>query len=137
MRLLICGDRNWDDRGTIKAAIQELQPKVVIEGEARGADRLAGEEAEALGVPVLRYPAMWRLFGKAAGAIRNGVMLEQGEPTHVLAFHADIRHSKGTADMLRQARLYGIPRALVSGPGQAIQWTAGEGFGLAQRKETP
>ena len=52
-------------------------------------------------------PAEWDTFGKAAGPIRNGWMLKM-EPDLVLAFHNDIRQSKGTANMVSIARKKGI-----------------------------
>jgi YspA, cpYpsA-related SLOG family len=48
MRVLICGDRNWTDRAAIGRDVLTL-PKgsMVIHGNARGADRSAGEIAHA------------------------------------------------------------------------------------------
>lgn len=87
-------------------------PDVVIEGEARGADTMAREAAEQLGIPVLPFPADWTRFGKAAGPIRNRQMLTEGKPTEVIAFHHDISKSRGTRDMVVQARKHGIPTAV-------------------------
>jgi hypothetical protein len=36
-------------------------------------------------------------------------MLDEGRPDRVLAFHVDISRSRGTADMIRRARLQGVP----------------------------
>ena len=51
MRVLICGDRNWTDRAAIGRDVLTL-PKgtTVIHGNARGADRSAGEIAHAHGL---------------------------------------------------------------------------------------
>lgn len=109
MRVLVCGSRNWRDGLAIQRELVKLERgTTVIEGEARGADRFARLTGEALGWPVLRFPADWNRYGKAAGVIRNKQMLDEGKPDLVLAFHEDIYSSKGTADMVRQARRYGI-----------------------------
>lgn len=109
MRLLVCGDRNWQDFQAVLREIRARMPDLVIEGEARGADRLAREAAEFLGITVRPFPADWDTHGRAAGPIRNRDMLEQGDPDEVIAFHTDIANSKGTANMVALARKAGIP----------------------------
>lgn len=108
MRLLICGDRNWRDEGLIRGAVSQIQfhrkIDVVIHGAARGADTLAGEVAESLGIPIEIYEAKWKDHGKRAGIIRNQQMLDEGKPDLVLACHDDLANSKGTAHMVRIAR---------------------------------
>lgn len=109
MRLLVCGDRNWTDYMAVLREIESRWPDVVIEGEARGADRLAANAARTLGIKVLPFPADWTQYGRAAGPIRNRQMLREGRPDEVIAFHANIASSKGTADMVAQARKADIP----------------------------
>lgn len=62
MRVLISGDREWDDKGRIREYLQSRPDVVtcVIEGEARGADRLARIVAMELGIKVQSVPADWR-----------------------------------------------------------------------------
>jgi hypothetical protein len=86
---------------------------VVIEGEARGADTIAREEAEKLGLTVERYPADWARYGRAAGPIRNKQMLVEGRPDFVLAFSADIERSRGTRNMVDQAIKAGLTADIV------------------------
>lgn len=114
MRLLICGDRDYNHAAWVGYTIDHLAPTMVIEGEARGADTIARQEAERRDIPVLRFPADWRKFGRAAGPIRNQQMLDEGEPDLVIAFHDDICHSAGTADMLCRAEDAGIPYTLIT-----------------------
>lgn len=113
MRILFCGDRNWTDAEKIAKAFDRLQPTLVIEGEARGADSLARDEAKRRGIMVLPFPAEWELYGRAAGPIRNRQMLDEGEPDLVVGFHSNIEASKGTRDMLKQAVKRGIPIEVV------------------------
>jgi hypothetical protein len=109
VRLLVCGDRNWTDYKAVVREIAARRVSVVIEGEAKGADRFARLAAERLEIPVLPFPADWEQYGREAGPIRNRQMLQEGKPTEVIAFHADIASSKGTANMVALARKAGIP----------------------------
>lgn len=116
LRVLVCGDRHWRDKDAIMAALAELSDvEVVIEGEARGADTLAREVAEEFGIPVLPFPAEWGIYGRAAGPIRNTEMLNKGKPNLVLAFHNNIIKSKGTRNMVEQAKIRGIETRLHRG----------------------
>lgn len=115
MRLLICGDRDWSDWDAVERVVEELKPDVVIQGDARGADTIAAEVAEALGIKVLSFPANWERYGRGAGHIRNQQMLDLGKPDRVVAFHANIDKSKGTKDMVARARKAGIPTEVVTG----------------------
>jgi hypothetical protein len=117
LRLLICGDRGWDDQEMISDVLKSIgvdRIECVIEGECRGADILSRNAARELEIEVLRFPADWKSHGDAAGPIRNRQMLVEGKPTHVIAFHNDIANSSGTADMISQARKLGFPAFIVS-----------------------
>ena len=117
-------DRNWTDRAAIKLwleVLKEIGYDEVIEGEAKGADIMAREEAEKLGFKILNrdehtrgFPAQWDKYGRAAGPIRNRKMLDQ-QPQLVVAFHNDIEHSKGTADCIKEAKRRGIVTILKGG----------------------
>lgn len=108
VRLLVCGDREWKDPEPIRELLLEVKPEVLIEGECRGADLIARAEAEKLGILVLPFPAQWKRYGRAAGALRNQQMLDEGKPTMVVGFHDRIGESRGTRDMLRRARKKGL-----------------------------
>ena len=88
----------------ILTRLREIQPRVVIHGACKGADVLAGQAAHILDIQVEEYPAEWGRYGRAAGPIRNQQMLDEGRPDCLLAFHSDIRKSKGTADKIRRAK---------------------------------
>lgn len=108
MRILFCGDRNWTNYKVIADVMADLHPDVVIEGEAQGADSMARDAAEYFGIPVLQFPANWVKYGRAAGPIRNTQMLREGNPDLVVAFHDNINASKGTLNMVQQARKQSI-----------------------------
>ena len=113
MNILVCGARDWTDGIGIHSVLAALKDALddvwIIEGEARGADRLAGASALVLGLPVFPYPARWAQEGPAAGPIRNQRMLTEGKPDRVYAFHDNLMLSKGTRHMVGIARKAGIP----------------------------
>lgn len=108
MRVLVCGGRNFSDTShayrVLDALHRERGIDVLIEGDARGADRIAGYWARRKGIDNLKFRADWTKHGLAAGTIRNGIMLEEGKPDLVLYFPG----GRGTADMVRRARAAGV-----------------------------
>jgi YspA, cpYpsA-related SLOG family len=121
MRLLVCGSRTWTDRPRLWQVLDRLvsahgdRQVTVIEGDARGADRLAGQLARRRGWRLERYPADWSGEGRAAGFRRNARMLREGRPDVVVAFTVGPLHeSRGTADMVRRAQEAGVPVHLVT-----------------------
>jgi hypothetical protein len=109
MRVLVCGSRDWSDRDAIASALTGLPGEhyeiEVIHGGARGADRIAAEEAEALGFSTRAFPADWQTHGRRAGILRNLQMLDE-RPNIVLAFQRG--GSRGTQHTIDEARRRGI-----------------------------
>jgi hypothetical protein len=107
MEIIVTGDREWDDKETIKKVLARFphnKDTKVIHGDCRGADKMAAEAAEELGQEPIPYPADWGKHGKAAGIIRNQEMLdEHPDAYHVLAFHGRIHKSRGTKDMMMRS----------------------------------
>lgn len=118
-RILICGDRNWDDAPAIDRALFGYKSLIgdgvmgVISGMARGADSIAAQWARDWHIPLLAYPADWNKHGRSAGPIRNIEMLEHGKPDVVYAFHDNLAESKGTKHMVSIAKRAGIPTYIV------------------------
>lgn len=107
-RVLVCGGRNYRDIGRVGAVLgkyhQSVGIEVLIEGGAYGADRLAREWAQALGINIETYEADWENQGSFAGPARNKRMLDEGKPDLVIAFPG----GRGTADLVRKARKAGV-----------------------------
>lgn len=119
MRVLITGDRNWEDADTIVRRLRELRDEhgldlLVIHGGATGADITAGMACDAMGVDQVCIPANWRGRGKAAGPFRNVFMFKLTKPDLVVAFHDNIHFSKGTKHMVEYAESKGCPVEIVA-----------------------
>lgn len=108
IRVLVCGGRDYTNYKRLNQVLDihniATPFTVVIEGDAKGADRLAGQWARDRKIPLEVYPAEWKKYGNSAGPIRNQRMLEQGKPDLVIAFHG----SSGTANMISKAKAAGI-----------------------------
>ena len=108
VRLAIVGHRDFTDRALFREAIGEWvsehgAPSWIISGGAKGADALAERYARGKQIPITIFHAAWRIFGRAAGPIRNKQIV--GAADHILAFlHPD---SKGTKNTIEQAHKEG------------------------------
>ncbi len=110
MKVLVCGSRNLRPKDYLNVVDRMLSLPIetqIIHGGARGVDRFAGACAQAFGMPdPIVEEADWLQYGKAAGAIRNRVMLD-ANPDLVLAFWDGV--SPGTKDTINEAERRGIP----------------------------
>jgi hypothetical protein len=126
-RVMMTGSREWAELRVIRDALRSYlsEGQVLVEGEARGADQIARMEASHLGVHVLGFPAPWGQLGRAAGMRRNEVMLAM-RPSIVLAFHDELKASRGTRGACRIAWDLGLPIHLFdsSGASQTFQRSA-------------
>lgn len=112
MKVLICGDRYWDNYSSILNIVKRLKNKYgnikIIEGGCSGADIMAKKAAIECGLEYAEYPANWTEYGKRAGPLRNQQMLDEENPDMVIAFHPNTNQSKGTKDMIARAKKAGI-----------------------------
>lgn len=107
--MVVFGGRDFSDRGAMYADLDILLAKhpdlLIVEGEARGADRMAREWAESRGVPFEGYPAAWKgPLKKMAGFARNQQMVDSG-----LQGAVEYPGGTGTADMHRRLTKAGVP----------------------------
>lgn len=121
LRVLVCGDRAWNDPETIRKRLVLLPAGTLIihgdQGQVKrrrdgstywiGADTQADHVAKALGLKTDPHPADWNKYGLAAGPRRNREMLDL-KPDLVIAFHRKIEYSKGTKDTVEEAKKRGI-----------------------------
>jgi YspA, cpYpsA-related SLOG family len=117
VRVIICGGRDYADRDTFMRAMDRIDAEhgpihCVVHGAARGADTLAKFWAHSNERPETPVPAKWRLYGPAAGPIRNAEMLDI-LPDLVIAFPG----GRGTANMVEQTRNRALPIIHVAADG--------------------
>ena len=100
----------------------EIEPSeiILVHGNARGADDIADTCGKLLGMDVRPYPAHWchteeclkgcrEMVGRPAGVIRNSKMLKENPDIDLaLAFHSNLKESKGTRDMVGRLEKVGI-----------------------------
>lgn len=115
MRVLVCGGRDYKDRGKIFEVLDDINREhgalIIIEGGAAGADTFAGEwTCMQRTCRLITEQADWQRYGAPAGPIRNAKMINDHKPELVVAFPG----GRGTADMVRQARGAGIEVTEVS-----------------------
>ena len=116
MKILVTGDKAWNDIDTIVKAfmLHAGQNVTIVEGECTGADIMCRAVAEELCFDVKKYPAIWRNehdgYRHWAGVERNQRMLDDNPDIDVCyAFHNNIFSSKGTKDMLKRVIKKGVP----------------------------
>jgi len=109
MKIVICGDRNWNDEEKIFNRMSQLNKDndLIITGGCRGADNIAENVCNKLGFKSIVFPADWEKHGRSAGPLRNRQMLNE-KPDLVIAFHSNIETSRGTKDCITAAAQKGI-----------------------------
>ena len=109
VKVLVCGGRNYNNREKVFDTLNNLAEEgitvgEIIEGGARGADRIGREWALENGIKVTTVEADWNQFGKSAGYIRNNEMVKL-KPDIVVAF----KGGKGTANMVKISEKENVP----------------------------
>lgn len=115
INVLVTGSRYWTNEEAMRRKLGSYPAgTVLVQGGARGADKMAAEIGSELGFTVVTVPAEWNKFGKAAGFVRNQAMLEgflKIGGGDVIAFKADFGAKPGrggTEHMVRLCREAGL-----------------------------
>ena len=127
-RIIIAGGRDFNNYELLKKTLSEyfentlkIDPAVVssveesdvlrieiISGGASGADSLGEKYAKEYGIPVVRYPADWKKYGRAAGPKRNEKMARAAAADGIsgILFAFWDGTSRGTANMIKIAEKF-------------------------------
>ena len=123
-RIIIAGGREFNDYELLRKTLNEyfestlnVEPVVtergslcieIISGGAKGADSLGEKYAEEYRIPVIRYPADWKKYGRAAGPKRNEEMARAAATDGIsgVLFAFWNGTSSGTANMIKTAEKY-------------------------------
>ena len=105
MKIIVAGGRDFDDYDLLCETLDDMfagfapEYMEVVSGGATGADSLGEKWADIYGFSVDKFPANWKEYGKAAGAIRN---IEMAKVSDWLVAFWDGK-SKGTKHMIDTA----------------------------------
>ena len=113
MNICINGSRGYKNYSQMKLTLDiELKDKsdvTFILGGARGADQLAERYAKENKIPFKVFKPDWDKHGRAAGIMRNKVMISQSN--HLISFWDG--KSRGTKHAIDHARMNSIPVTVV------------------------
>jgi hypothetical protein len=115
--VIVCGGRDYENEGRIRAVLRWLRPDTIIHGACRtGADAIAARIGNSPwmrrnGVMVVPCRAEWEKLGRGADPARNASMLTDHPRGLVVAFHG----GDGTLDTVRRAVTAGRSVLLVDG----------------------
>ena len=106
IRILICGDREWDDVNAIKDVLEELpRSTVIIHGDDIGVDTITGRCATLCGMEVKSYAATNETTDEEHRTMK---ILEESNPDVVIYFHNNnLTETESTKNMIEQAEKSG------------------------------
>jgi hypothetical protein len=108
MRIAIVGSRTFTDYQKLKSyvlsQIRIARNDIIISGGAKGADTLAELFADELHLEKKIFYADWDTHGKAAGPIRNTLIVDNAD---VIVAFPD-KNSRGTWDTIQKAKAKNI-----------------------------
>ena len=113
MRVIIAGSRNFNDYEILKkklnAILKNQKEVTIISGTANGADKMGEWYANENHLKLEQYPAMWDLFGKKAGYMRNEEMVKVADAAIVFWDGK----SKGSKHMIDISKKYNLKLRIV------------------------
>ena len=109
MKVIVAGSRTITGTAEVWDAIRLSgfvvgKATEIVSGGCAGPDLKGESYARAYEIPVRRFPADWKRYGRRAGPLRNEEMACYAD---ALVAVWDGR-SPGTADMIRRARAHGL-----------------------------
>ena len=114
MKVIIAGGRTYRftmyDHAILHKLHLGLPITEVVCGMAKGADMEGFKWATRRKIPIERFPANWKLHGRSAGPIRNGVMATYAAA--LIAFPG----GRGTANMIKQAQEHNLIIHIIKPP---------------------
>lgn len=107
MKVVIAGSRDFDNYPLLCREVDNILKDVkdieIVSGTARGADYYGECYAQERGYPLVKFPAMWTLYGRSAGYRRNEQMALYADC--VIVFWDG--KSKGAEHMIKTAKAKG------------------------------
>lgn len=98
--VIVTGGRDYADKNKVHQVLDLINPDLLVDGGASGADLLARGWALDCDRDNETIQAEWDKFGSAAGPMRNSEMLRKYPKAIVVAFPG----GRGTADCIEKAQ---------------------------------
>ncbi len=117
-RVIVCGGKDFEDKACVFHSLDMILANYtdveIVSGHAKGVDSLGESYAGEHSIQLKVFPADWKRYGKAAGPIRNREMLTYAleQTPIVVAFWNGT--SRGTKDMITQAKKAGAEVHIIS-----------------------
>ena len=114
MKIIVAGSRTFDDYTLLKEKLdfflKNQKDVVIVSGTAKGADKFGELYAEENYLKVEQYPAMWDLFGKKAGYMRNEEMAKVADGA-IIFWDGK---SSGTKHMIELSKKYKLKVRIIN-----------------------
>lgn len=100
MIIVVTGGREYNDQSEMERVLNEFHKHwpidIIIHGNARGLDKMAGKWAESLGIQTAICPALWDFYPKHIAGPKRNKMMRLLAPDCCIAFPG----GTGTANMM-------------------------------------
>ena len=106
-KIIVAGGRDFTDYEFMRECMERVvkdDDVEIVSGTARGADSYGEMFAEEYELELIKFPADWKKYNRAAGPIRNEAMAEYAD--ELCAFWDG--RSSGTKHMIKYARKIGL-----------------------------
>lgn len=111
MKTIVAGGRDVRLTEEHRRLLDTLGIKELVSGCCSGVDSDAEAWARDRGVPIKKFPARWKVFGRAAGPIRNRAMAEYADAVVLLPGGAGTHSMRNEAEE-RGIAIYTLDRTL-------------------------
>jgi hypothetical protein len=124
MKVIIAGSRGITDIRVVEEAMRLCGFVVteVVSGTASGVDRLGEQWAQKRNIPIKRFPADWAKHKRAAGFIRNKIMVEYVKETKGAVVAIWDGQSRGTSHTIDLAKEAGLQLFIHTVPQRPLEW---------------
>jgi hypothetical protein len=128
-RVAIVGSRDFPVPSLVESFVSDLSEVIVVSGSDYNrwknggsvnscggiVDLTAVSSARLFGLEVDEFPPEWNRYGRGAGKVRNGRLVDSGLSVLVAFAKDPSRLSRGTSDVVKKAVSAGVP-VFVFGP---------------------
>lgn len=127
-RVIIAGSRNFSDQDLFDNSVHDILLNIpsdsleIVSGGCRGADAMGEDYAIEWHIPYVVFHADWDKYGYSAGPIRNERMAKYAsEADHGILIAFPIGESRGTRNMIKMAKQYGLEVYVIEDDGDAYK----------------